>query len=73
MTAIVEELERKLQAMDAARAARAEKMIRELMARLDEEAKATPAPRAEAVTRTFSLGLKPGIDPTKLGQLAEEL
>jgi hypothetical protein len=73
MTAIAEELDRKLRSLDAARAAQAEQLVRDLLALLDETSTLPNAERKAYATQTHDSGLMPGIDPTKLGQLAEEL
>ena len=71
MTAIAQELDRKLQTLSPAQAARVERMVRELMASL--EPASGKAGAGQYSTRTHESGLLPGIDPTKLGQTAEDL
>lgn len=73
MTAIAEELDRRLQTLDPQRAARCEQLVRDVLALLEAEAKPAPHASPNLVTRTHSFGLKPGIDPTKLGQLVDDL
>lgn len=73
MTAIAEELDRRLQTLDAQRASRCEQLVRDLLALFDEQPSDTAPSRRAYRTRTHSSGLLAGIDPTKLGQLADEL
>lgn len=73
MTAIAQELDRRLQTLDSARAARCEQLVRDLLALFDEQGTAAGGARSGYRTRTHSSTLQPGIDPTKLGQLADEL
>lgn len=72
MTAIAEELDRRLQTLDPQRAARCEQLVRDVLALLEEEP-APPAQPSGYTTRTHDSGLMPGIDPTKLGQLVDDL
>lgn len=71
MTAIAEELDRRLQTLAPKKAARCEQLIRDVLALLDE-----PAPMPTGCepyeTPTHDFGFKPGVDLTKLGQLADE-
>lgn len=73
MTAIAEELDRRLQTLDPQRAARCEQVVRDLLALLEEETKPEQAAPPKFITRTHDFGFKPGIDLTKLGQLADDL
>jgi hypothetical protein len=73
MTAIAQELDRRLQTLDSARAARCEQIVRDLLALFDEQEAPAPNVRRAYRTRTHGSGLLPGIDPTKLGQLADDL
>ena len=77
MTAIAEELDRQLQTLGPERAARCERLIRDLLALL--EAATPPAqPPGNALRNppfllAHSFEPKPGIAPTKLGQLVDDL
>ena len=73
MTAIAQELDRRLQTMDSARVARCEQLVRDLLALFDEQGTAAGGARSGYRTRTHISTPQPGIDPTKLGQLADEL
>ena len=73
MTAIAEELDRRLQTLDPQRAARCEQVVRDLLALLEEETKPAPAAPPKFITRTHDFEFKPGIDLTKLGQPADDL
>ena len=72
MTAIAQELDSRLRTLDATKAARCEQLVSDVLALLDESAP-TNGTRSNYVTRTYDTGLMPGIDPTKLGQLADEI
>lgn len=73
MTRVAEELDRRLQALDPKRAARAEQLVRDVLLLIEDEPALESRPRGEYSTRTNDSGLMPGIDPTKLGQIAEEI
>ena len=73
MSIIAQELDERLRTLDPRRAARCEQLVRDVLALLDEEPKPASQPRREFITRTHDSGLMPGIDPTKLGQMVEEL
>jgi len=73
MSIIAQELDERLRTLDPRRAARCEQLVRDVLALLADEAKPAPQSRGEFITRTHDSGLMPGIDPTKLGQIAEEL
>ena len=73
MSIIAQELDERLRTLDPRRAARCEQLVRDVLALLADEPKPAPQPRGEFITRTHDSGLMPGIDPTKLGQMAEEL
>ena len=77
MTAIAEELDRRLQTLDPERATRCEQLIRDVLALL-EDARPPIQPSETTVRKppfllAHSFGLKPGIDPTKLGRLLDDL
>jgi plasmid stabilization system protein ParE len=71
MSTIAQELDECLRTLDPRRAARCEQLVRDVLALLAEEPELQP--RREFITRTHDSGLMPGIDPTKLGQMSEEL
>jgi len=73
MSIIAQELDERLRTLDARRAARCEQLVRDVLALLADDTKPAPQSRREFITRTHDSGFMPGIDPTKLGQLAEEL
>ena len=73
MSIIAQELDERLRTLDRQRAARCEQLVRDVLALLADEMKPAPQARREFITRTHDSGLMPGIDPTKLGQMAEEL
>ena len=73
MSIIAQELDELLRTLDPRRAERCEQLVRDVLAMLADEAKPAPQPRREFITRTHDSGLMPGIAPTKLGQMAEEL
>lgn len=73
MTPIAEELDRRLQALDPERAARCAQLVRDVLALFDERPSGAAGLQREFTTRTHDSGLMPGIDRTKLGQLADDL
>lgn len=73
MTIIAQELDRRLQTLDATRAARCEQLVRALLALFDEQPTPALSLRKAYRTRTHRSGLLPGVDPTKLGQWADDL
>ncbi|MGA3170693.1 MAG: hypothetical protein ABSE62_06735 [Chthoniobacteraceae bacterium] len=73
MSIIAQELDERLRTLDPRWAARCEQLVRDVLALLADEPKAAPQPRRKFITRTHDSGLMPGIDPAKLGQMAEEL
>jgi hypothetical protein len=73
MSIIARELDERLRTLDPRRAAHCEQLVREVLALLADEPNPSPPPRRDFITRVQESGLMPGIDPTKLGQLAEEL
>ena len=73
MTAIAEELDRRLQTLDPERAARCEQLIRDVLALLETPTPAPASPSTPYVTRTHDFGFKPEVDLTKLGQMVDEL
>ncbi len=73
MSIIAQELDERLRTLDPRRAARCEQLVRDVLALLADEPKPVPYQGREFITRTHDSGLMPGIDPTKLGQMAEEL
>ncbi|MDQ3622647.1 MAG: hypothetical protein M3463_09190 [Verrucomicrobiota bacterium] len=73
MTPIAEELDRRLQTLDPQRAARCSQLVRDVLALFEEKPARAAGPQREFTTRTHDSGLMPGIDPTKLGQLADDL
>ena len=69
MTAIVLQLDERLRSLDPATAAKCEQLVRDLLPLLDQQktfAKLASDPNHKLPA--FRLGLKPGIDPTKLNQ-----
>ena len=73
MSIIAQELDERLRTLDPRRAARCEQLVRDVLALLADEPKPAPSSRREFITRTHDSGLMPGIDPSRLGQMAEEL
>jgi len=73
MSIIAQELDERLRTLDPRRAARCEQLVRDVLALLADEPKHELQPRREFITRTQDSGIMPGIDPTRLGQMAEEL
>ena len=72
MSSIAQELDERLRTLDPRRAERCEQLVRDVLALLADEFRSTPLPRREFITNTQDSGLMPGIDPTKLGQMADE-
>ena len=62
----------RLRSLDAVRAARCEQLVRDVLALLDDTATVATM-RRDYVTQTHKSGLMPGVDPTKLGQRADEI
>jgi hypothetical protein len=73
MSIIAQELDERLRTLDPQRAARCEQLVRDVLALLADEPKPEPPSRREFITRTHDSGLMPGIDPTKLGQMADDI
>lgn len=75
MTAIAQELDRRLQTLDPKRAARCEQLVRDVLALLEEETPPKPAPEQplKFVTQTHDFGFRPDLDLSKLGQLGDDL
>ncbi len=73
MSLIAKELDERMRTLDPQRAARCEQLVRAVLALLADEPKPAAPSRRDFITRTHDSGLMPGIDPTKLGQMAEEL
>ena len=75
MNAVALELDQRLQSLDAETAAKCERFVRDFLALVpangsSPEKAPNPAPYRYPA---FSLGLQPGIDPAKLGQLVDDI
>jgi hypothetical protein len=73
MTAVASELERVLQSLDPQRAARCERLVRDVLALLEESSAPLKPGASGYKLPAHSFGLREGIDPTKLGQLVDDL
>lgn len=71
MSSIAQELDRRLQTLDPERAAHCERLVREVLALLDDETSSTQ-PAGEVRLLSHHFGVNPAIDLNKLGQMAED-
>jgi hypothetical protein len=71
MTAIAEELDRRMRELDPQQAARCEQLIRTVLDSIVVQ-NLESKPQREFITRTHDFQFPPSLDLTKLGQLADE-